>query len=408
MTTDDASTRLAADRPPSGVGAARSEPPAERPTWAEIDLDAIRGNVVRLKAHARAPSLMAVVKADAYGHGLVPCARAALDGGADWLAVVLVEEGRALRQAGVDAPILVMTEPPVAAIDELLALRLTPAVYTPGFVEALGAAASARAEPASAQDAASEPVAVHLKLDTGMRRVGVPQADWEDALRAVRDTVGVRLQALWSHYAVADEPDHPFVAHQTTEFARGLETARRLGIEPELAHLANSAGTLHLPDSHYDMVRPGLSVYGLEPAPDLAAGVGLRPALAWYSRLSLVKRLAAGDAVSYGLTWASTEETALGTVPAGYADGVTRALGNLGEVVVGGRRARIAGRVCMDQLCVDLGGIDAAAGDEVCLIGAQGEASVTADDWARWTGTINYEVVCGVGARVPRVHVGAR
>lgn len=396
MTTEATDTSIALDQPRSGQRSARSEPPAERPTWAEVDLDAISDNVAALKAHAEAPALMAVVKADAYGHGLVPCARAALAGGADWLAVVLVEEGRALREAGIDAPILVMTEPPTDAIGELLSQRLTPAVYTPGFVAALGEAASD-----------GEPVGVHLKLDTGMRRVGVPQADWEDALRRVRDTPGLRLQGLWSHYAVADEPDHPFIAWQTTEFARGLELARALGVAPEVAHLANSAGTLHLPESHHGMVRPGLAVYGLEPSPGLADGVGLRPALSWYTRLSLVKRLAAGEGVSYGLTWAPSEPTVLGTVPAGYADGVVRALGNVGEVVVGGRRAAIAGRVCMDQFSVDLDGVTAGPGDEVCLLGRQGEARVTADDWARWLGTINYEVVCGIGARVPRVHVGS-
>jgi alanine racemase len=391
-------TRIDTGANATGIRGARSEPPQDRPTWAEIDLEAIRDNTRALKRHATASRLMAVVKADGYGHGIVPSARAALAGGADWLAVALVEEGRVLREAGIDAPVLVMTEPPDAAAPAMIAARLTPAVYTPAFVAALDRAAAASGQAA--------PVDVHLKLDTGMRRVGVPPADWEDALRRVRDTPGVRLQGLWSHYAVADEPDHPFIGRQTVEFARGLDMARRLGVEPSFAHLANSAGTLHLPESHHDMVRPGLAVYGLEPAPGLAEGVGLRPALAWYSSLSLVKRLAAGEAVSYGLTWAPEQDTRLGTVPAGYADGVVRGLGNVGEVVVGGRRVPIAGRVCMDQFCVDLGDGDAAAGDEVCLIGRQGAGRVTADDWAGWLHTINYEIVCGVGARVPRVYLG--
>lgn len=378
------------------AGGARAAPPGSRPTWVEVDLDAIAANVAALKAQAAAPGLMAVVKADGYGHGLLPAARAALAGGADWLAVALVEEGEALRAGGIDAPVLVMTEPPAAAVPALLDARLTPAVYSPGFTAALDDAARAR----------GERLAVHLKLDTGMRRVGVPQADWDDALRRVRDAPGLRLQGLWSHYAVADEPDHPFIAEQSREFARAVELAGTLGVRPEITHLANSAGTLHLHDHHHDMVRPGLSIYGLEPAPGLAGATRLQPALAWYSRLSLVKRLRAGEAVSYGLVWAPQRDTTVGTVPAGYADGVVRALTGAGEAAVGGRRVPYAGRVCMDQFVLDLGDAGAAAGDEVCLIGRQRAAAVTADDWARWLGTINYEIVCGIGKRVPRVYLG--
>ena len=377
---------------------ASTEPPGARPTWAQIDLDAITANVGALKAQAAAPNLMAVVKADGYGHGCVPSARAALAGGADWLAVALVEEGEELRAAGINVPILVMTEPPVEFAERVLASDLTPAVYTQPFVQALDAAVA---------KSGTSPAAVHLKLDTGMRRVGVPQADWEDALRVVRDAQGVRVGAIWSHFAVADEPHHPFIAHQAEEFARGLALAQSMGVRFDLAHLCNSAGTLHLHDHHYDMVRPGLAVYGLEPAPGLAGSMVLQPAMSWLTRLSLVKHLAAGEAVSYGLRWTAQKPTVLGTVPAGYADGVRRSLSNLGEVVVRGERVRIAGTVCMDQFVVDGGDLPLTAGDDVCLIGRQGDASVTADDWAAWLGTINYEIVCGVGKRVPRVYVGA-
>ncbi|MGH8897837.1 MAG: alanine racemase [Egibacteraceae bacterium] len=373
-------------------------PPEQRPTWAEVDLDAIAANVVALKAQAATSRLMAVVKADAYGHGLVPAARAALAGGADWLAVALVEEGRALRAAGVGAPILVLAEPPPAAAGPLLDAGLTPAVYTPAFINALDHAAT---------DRSGEPVGVHLKLDTGMRRVGVPQAGWEDVLRQVRASVGLRLEGLWSHFAVAGEPEHPFIAHQSREFRRGVDLAASLGMRPDLIHLCNSAGTLHLHEDHYDMVRPGLAIYGLEPAPGLAASCPLRPALSFRSRLSLVKPLAAGEAVSYGLRWTAQTDTTVGTVPAGYADGVVRALSNRGEVVVRGRRVPIVGMVCMDQFLVDVGNLDARAGDDVVLIGAQDGAAVTAEDWATWLGTANYEIVCGVGKRVPRVYVGA-
>ena len=393
--TTTSATRIAAGGTPQTF--ARSHPPGARPTWAQIDLDVVAANVRALKAQAAAPALMAVVKANGYGHGAVESARAALTGGADWLAVALVEEGEELRAAGINAPILLLTEPPVECVDRILSADLTPAVYSPSFTAGVDEAAQARGE---------GPVAVHLKLDTGMRRVGVPQADWEDALVRVRDAAGLRLGAIWSHFAVADEPHHPFITHQAQEFARGLELARSLGATYDLAHLCNSAGTLHLHDHHYDMVRPGLAVYGLEPATGLAGDVPLAPALSWLTRLSLVKNLAAGEAVSYGLRWTAERDTVLGTVPVGYADGVTRALTNIGEVVVRGRRLRIAGTVCMDQFTIDGGDLVLAAGDDVALIGRQGDAEVTADDWARWLGTINYEIVCGVGSRVPRVYVG--
>lgn len=373
---------------------ARTSPPEARPTWAQVDLDAIAGNVRELKAQARAERLMAVVKADGYGHGIVQAAGAALRGGADWLAVALVEEGEALRAAGIDAPVLVMAEAPVEAVPRLIAAGLTPAAYTRPFLEALDAAGRRR----------GEPIGIHLKLDTGMRRVGVPPGDWEDAFRLVAHAGGLRMQGLWSHFAVADQPDHPFIAHQAREFRRGRDAARRAGLRPDLVHLCNSAGTLHLHDEHFDMVRPGLAIYGLEPGPGLAGAVPLRPALSWFSRLSMVKDVAQGEGVSYGLRWTAAAPTRVGTVPVGYADGVRRGASNIGHVLVGGRPVPIAGTVCMDQFLVDLGDVTAEAGDEVCLIGSQGEAVVTADDWAGWLGTINYEIVCGISSRVPRVY----
>lgn len=394
LTSGDALARSERDE---AVGStSRLGPPRHRPTWAEVDLDAISDNVAALKAHAAAPGLMAVVKADGYGHGMIPAARAALAGGADWLGVALVEEGEALRAAGITAPVLVLTEPPSPALPAMVEARLTPTVYSREFLAAVSSYARA----------ISTTVEVHLKLDTGMRRVGVPDGEWDAALRRVRDDSWVRMTGLWSHFALADEPDHPFVAEQHHRFADALELAERLGVAPSVRHLANSAATLRAPDTHYDLVRPGLAVYGLEPAPGLAGEVPLRPALRWCSRASLVKRLAAGEALSYGLRWTAPRETTVATVPAGYADGVTRALTNTGAVVCRGRRAPMVGTVCMDQFMVDLGDEEAVAGDEVVLLGEQGGERVTAEDWAQWLGTINYEVVCGIGRRVPRVYVG--
>ena len=377
--------------------AAQTEPPGQRPTWAQIDLDAIAANVTALKDHAAAPRLLAAVKADGYGHGLVPAARAAIAGGADWLGVALVEEGTRLRAAGVAAPILLFTEPPPAAIPALLDAGLTPAVYTPAFTAALDAAAAQR----------GEQIAVHLKLDTGMRRVGVPEADWDDALVAVRDARALRLGGLWSHLAVADDPDDGFTLEQARAFRRGVALAESLGLRPDLVHLCNSAGTLWLHDHHYDMVRTGIAVYGLSPSPRLAGVVPLRPALSLWSRLALVKHVAAGESVSYGLRWTAPRATNVATVPAGYADGIARRLSNTGQVVVRGARMPIVGTICMDQLLVDAGDVGVCAGDDVAFIGGPAGVAVTADEWAEWLDTINYEVVCAIGERVPRVYIGA-
>lgn len=394
MNQDVTATSLAAAGQPCRYAA--TEPPAQRPTWAEIDLAAIRSNVAMLKEHAAAPRLLAAVKADGYGHGLVQAASAAIAGGAQWLGVALVEEGRSLRDAGITVPILLFTQPPVGAIPALLDAGLTPAVYTAPFVEALEREAAAR----------ETTVAVHLKLDTGMRRVGVPQADWADALRWVRASRNLHLEGLWSHLAVADDPENPFTLQQAHEFQRGVELARAQGHRPQLLHLCNSAGTLWLHDHHHDMVRTGVSMYGLQPSSALRDVIALRPAMSWWSRLSLVKSLAAGEGVSYGLRWAARQATTVGTVPAGYADGVPRRLTNRGQVVVRGQRRDMVGTVCMDQFLIDGGGGELAVGDDVALIGEQDGVSVSADDWAAWLDTINYEVVCAVGRRVPRVYPG--
>lgn len=370
-------------------------PPFHRPVWAEIDLGAIRHNAATLLAHAAAPRLMAVVKADGYGHGAVPSARAALEGGATWLGVALLEEGEQLRAAGITAPILLLSEPPPAAAAAVLAAGLTPTIYTHGFVAALLAA-----NPGPA------PVEAHLKLDTGMRRVGLPAEHWEPTLAhlaAARDRI--RVTGLWSHLAVGDEAGSGFTRLQGERFAVGVGMARAAGLEPELLHLANSGGTTLSPGLHLDMVRTGIVLYGCEAATGVIPP-GLRPAMALRAQLSLVKPVAAGETVSYGRRWAPNVDTVVGTVPIGYADGVRRSLTGVGEVWLAGGRRPLAGAVCMDQLLVDLGpGATASAGEDVWLIGGPGEDRVTAEDWAAWIGTITYEVTCGIGPRVPRVHL---
>ncbi|MBW3620306.1 MAG: alanine racemase [Actinobacteria bacterium] len=365
-----------------------------RPTHAEVDLDAIRANVHTLAAAAGDAAVCAVVKADGYGHGAVPVARAALDAGASWLAVALVEEGEELRDAGIDAPILVLTEPPPAGVDRLLAARLTPAVYTARFGRALDAAGRGR----------GEPVAVHVKADTGMGRVGVPPDGWEGFLAEAAGWSGVRIEALWSHMARADEPDAPTTAEQQDRFDAFLALAGEHGIEPALTHTANSAATLVQPRARRDLVRVGIAMYGLSPSTEVTAdGHGLVPALRFVTEVGFAKRVTAGTPASYGHTWSAPADGWLASLPVGYADGVPRLLSNRGEVLLRGLRRPIVGNVCMDQLLVWCGDDEPHVGDEVVLLGGQDGARVTADEWAAWAGTITYEIATGITRRVPRL-----
>jgi alanine racemase len=365
-----------------------------RPAWAEIDLAAVRHNVRTLVRAAGGAAVCAVVKADGYGHGSVRIARAALEAGATWLAVALVEEGAVLREAGIDAPVLLLSEPPDFAAAEVIALDLTPTVYSPAWIMALG-------------DAAGEPVDVHLKIDTGMHRVGAAPDDAVALARLVTHHPRLRLAAVWTHFAVADEPERADVTDgQVRRFDAACAAIEAAGIPVPMRHAANAAGTLYA-GATFDLVRPGIAVYGYAPNPDVAADAELRPVLSLKANVSHVKQLDAGERVSYGLRYELAERSVVATVPLGYADGVPRRLGETGgEVLVGGGRRPIAGTVTMDQILVDCGpGADVAIGDEVVLLGRQGSERITADEWAARLGTISYEVLCGIGPRVPRVEV---
>jgi alanine racemase len=371
-----------------------------RPVWAEVDLDAVRANVRTLAEAARPAALMAVVKADGYGHGAVPVARAALDAGASWLGVALVEEGAELRVAGIDAPILVLSEPPPAAAPAVVALRLTPVAYTPVGIEAL-AKAVAHADGA-------EPQPVHLKVDTGMHRVGCKVDDAQALAESIAGRDELRLEGVLTHLAVADEPDNPYTEYQLGRFDDLLGALRQSGLAFDMVHAANSAGLLAFGDrARFDLVRCGIAVYGVPPAPGLAGRVPLRPAMTLKARVSHVKTLAKGARLSYGLRYTMPHDGTVATVPVGYADGVPRALSaNGGEVIVRGRRHPIAGTVTMDQLMVNVGDAPVDVGDEVVLLGRDRDAEVTADEWAERLGTINYEIVCSIGRRVPRGYRG--
>jgi alanine racemase len=369
-----------------------------RATWVEVDLDAVRANVAELSRVSAPAHVMAVVKADGYGHGAVPIARAALDAGATWLGVALVEEGAALREAGIDAPVLVLSEPSPAAAHAVVTHRLTPVVYTTDGIDALAKAV--------VEQGAGVPLPVHLKIDTGMHRVGAPPVEAVPLAARVEHRSELRLDGVCTHLAVADEPDNPYTGEQLTAFAAVLAELEAAGLRPPLAHAANSAGLLAFPEARYDLVRAGIAVYGIAPAPALAGRAALRPALALKARVSHVKDLRAGARLSYGLRYRMPRAGRVATVPIGYADGVPRNLAAVGgEVVIRGRRSPIAGTVTMDQLMVDVGDAPVEVGDEVVLIGRQGDAVVTAEEWAERLGTIPYEIVCGIGPRAPRNYV---
>ncbi|RAY15110.1 alanine racemase [Actinomadura craniellae] len=368
------------------------------PARALIDLGAISANVALLRERAGGVPAMAMVKADGYGHGIAEVARAALAGGATWLGVARLAEALHLREAGLTAPILVCLCGPGEPYDRAVAADVDLAAGSAGLL----------AEIAAAADRAGRPARVHLKADTGMSRGGAGPSDWPslvDAALAGQAAGRLRAVGLMSHLACADEPDHPANAAQLRAFAEAADYAEKAGIHPEVRHLANSAALLTIPAARYDLVRPGIAMYGLSPLPERGA-FGLRPAMTLSAAVALVKRVPAGSGVSYGMTYTTGRETTLAVVPAGYGDGVPRHGSNLLEVLAGGRRRRIAGRVCMDQFVIDLGDDPIAAGDEVVLFGPGDRGEPTAQDWAGALGTISYEIVTRIGARVPRVYEG--
>lgn len=376
--------------------------PPGLPAAAVVDLDAIRHNVAVLRERAGDAQVMAVVKADAYGHGLLPCARAALAGGAGWLGVAQLAEGLALRAAGISAPILSWLTVPGDAYADAVAAGIDIGV----------SAAWALRETAAGARQAGRPARVQLKLDTGLGRNGAALVTWDDlvddALKLQAEGV-IELVGAFSHYAWADAPEHPTVRAQTETFRASVARATARGARFDLCHLANSAATLTNPAARFDVVRPGLAVYGLSPVPELASArdLGLRPAMTLLTRVALVKPLPGGHGVSYGHAYTTPADTTVALLPVGYADGLPRHAGNAGPVSLGGRRYRVSGRVCMDQVVIDVGdGAGVREGDVAVVFGPGDAGEPTAQDWADAAGTISYEIVTRIGSRVPRIHVG--
>ncbi|MGJ5833421.1 alanine racemase [Streptomyces ossamyceticus] len=367
---------------------------------AEIDLDALRANVRTLRALAPGAALMAVVKSDAYGHGAVRCARAAVEAGAAWLGTATPEEALALRAAGLPGRIMCWLWAPGGPWREAIEADLD--VSVSGLWALREVTDAARAAGARAR--------VQLKADTGLGRNGCQPEDWAELVTEAlaAETEGlVTVTGIWSHLACADEPGHPSIGVQLGLFREMVTHAEGRGIRPEVRHIANSPATLTLPESHFDLVRAGIALYGISPSPELgsSADLGLRPVMRLSASLALVKHVPAGHGVSYGHHYVTPGATTLGLVPVGYADGIPRHASGTGPVLVGGKWRTVAGRVAMDQFVVDLGGDEPAVGDEVVLFGAGDDGEPTAEDWAKAAGTIAYEIVTRIGTRVPRVYV---
>jgi len=365
---------------------------------AVIDLDAIRDNVALLRAGTGSAGLMAVVKADGYGHGLVPAARAAMAGGASWLGVAFLDEALALRAAGISAPVLSWLSVPGERLADGVGNGIDLSVSAPW----------ALAEVVEAARATGRRARIHLKVDTGLCRGGAPLADWSDLVTAAAKAAAgdeIEIVGVWSHFAYADSPGHPQIAQQIAAYSAALRLAASLGVTPQVRHLANSAATLTLPEAHFDLVRPGVAVYGLSPVPQEST-YGLTPAMTLRSHVALAKRVPAGSGVSYGHAYTTDRDTGLALVPLGYADGVPRHASNTGPVLLAGRRRTVSGRVCMDQFVVDVGADRVRAGDEVVLFGPGRDGEPSAQDWADAAGTISYEIVSRIGGRVPRTYRG--
>jgi alanine racemase len=363
----------------------------QRNAWIEIDHQALRSNFELLQKNAGANvGVCGVVKANAYGHGAPECARTLADAGAAMLAVITVDEAIELRDAGIETPILLLHEPALSRVSDVLAHKLTPTVFTEAVMDALN-------------QSAQTSLAVHLKLDTGLNRLGLPVRDLESFIEGVLPRFSrLQIDGVFTHFAFADEPANPVIDQQLERFTEALDTLKRSGIEPRVRHAANSAATLSRPETHFDMVRPGVALYGLSPGPKVPNTSKLKPVLSLKARVAQSKTIEPGEGVSYAHRWVADKPTHVATVPLGYADGWARALTNNAQALIGGRKMEAIGTVTMDSFVVDCGDYVPKIGEEVVLIGTQGQQQLSADDLAQRLGTINYEIVTRLSARLPR------
>ena len=371
-----------------------------RPTIAEVDLDALRFNLQQIRGHLQGKvEILAVVKADAYGHGAEPVARELALAGVSIFGVASVEEGAALRRSGVSLPILVLSGIDPGEFPEIIQNRLTPVLHSLDTARALEGEA----------EGFRQQIPVHLKVDTGMNRLGFPWRNWGAVVEFFRPQEKLQVQGLLSHLAAAESErpeDRAFTEEQIRRFKACVHQARTAGIEPRYVHLANSAATARWEEAQFNLVRPGLMLYGVDPRPARGKGMPLKPALRWKTAVRDVKKVPAGDSVSYGRLYSCQRETRIATLPVGYADGYRRRLSNRGEVLIRGQRAKVTGVVCMDLTMVDVSEIPGVQpGDEVVLLGQQGAEEISAEEMAGWAETIPYEVLCTIGKRVPRLYL---
>lgn len=384
------------DARPGRMLSTGSVPGSDRPTAALIDLEALSHNFSEVVRRSGGRKVLAVVKAQAYGHGAIRVSQHLLSLGADMLGVALVEEGRELRKAGIGAPVLVMGAVYPEQAEAIVRWDLTPLVYSRA-----GAVALANAARKMGKD-----VTVHVKVDTGMGRIGLPPEDAGSFIEEIVKLDGLRVQGIMTHFADADLRDKQFAERQMQRFEGLMHVLDEKGISLPVRHAANSAAVLDYERALFTIVRPGLMLYGYSPLEGEKQDADLRPVLSFVTRIAFLKRTPAGIPISYGRTFVTKRESLIATIPVGYADGYRRGLSNCGDAIVRGLRVPVAGRVCMDMTMLDVTDVPGVCeGDEVVLIGAQGEERITADDIAAKTGTISYEVLCGISSRVPRVYV---
>lgn len=364
-----------------------------RDVWAEVDLKAIEENIINIKSCIKNNAKWcAVVKADAYGHGALAVARKAVEQGASYLAVAALSEALNLRKAGFTTPILILGATPLDAAGEIAEHNITQAVFTMEQAEAISREAVKRNKIAK----------VHIKIDTGMGRIGIRPERAGGFAKALNSLPGIEIEGMFSHFALADVKDKSFAYKQLEAFKLAIAKIEAEGITIEIKHIANSAAILELPEAHFDMVRAGIILYGLWPSDEVEHTIELKPAMKLMAKIVYLKELEAGEAISYGCTWTAKRKSRIGTLPVGYADGYTRMFSGKAQIEYNGKRAPIAGRICMDQCMVDLTDVpEAKKGDTVVLYGSP---SLTMDEAASWLGTINYELPCMLSQRVPRIY----
>ncbi len=372
------------------------ESPQGRPTLCWIDHDALRWNLRQIREKVGANvKILSMVKANAYGHGAAAVAQTLAGAGGDAFGVATLEEGVELRRSGIHAPILVLAGAYEEQLAEFFAHSLTPVVHDLTRLERLEKAVRRR----------SATLNVHLKIDTGMGRLGLVAAESEAWIPELKNLAALKIEGVFSHFSHAESVDGDYTRRQLEIFNRVVERLRGEQIAPPLVHFANSAATITLPAAYFDMVRPGIMLYGVYPSAAMANQMILKPVLAWKTNILQLKKVPAGASISYGQTFVTKRESMIATLPIGYADGYPRLLSNRGEVLVGGQRAKVAGRVCMDLTMIDVTDIrNVKQGDEVVLLGRQGNAEISADQIAAWANTISYEILTSIGARVPRIH----